>query len=102
MASAYIRGYQDHGMLATAKHYPGRGDVDLLPDSEYLINRKPAHRVENEDLLAFKKAIDAGVTFIMSEHIEVPSITDARLYRRAPARLSPPTGFESDWDSRGF
>ena len=76
MASAYIRGYQDHGMLATAKHYPGRGDVDLLPDSEYLINRKPAHRVENEDLLAFKKAIDAGVTFIMSEHIEVPSITD--------------------------
>ena len=76
MASAYIRGYQDHGMLATAKHYPGRGDVDLLPDSDYLINRKPSLRVESQDLLAFKKAIDAGVTFIMSEHIEVPSITD--------------------------
>ncbi len=76
MASAYIRGYQDNGMLATAKHYPGRGDVDLLVDSEYLINRKPAARVEVEDLAAFKRAIDAGVTFVMSEHIEVPSITD--------------------------
>jgi beta-N-acetylhexosaminidase len=75
MAAAYIRGYQENGMLATAKHYPGRGDVDML-DDEFLINRKPADRVEAEDLAAFRKAIDAGVTFVMSEHIIIPSITD--------------------------
>jgi beta-N-acetylhexosaminidase len=75
MAAAYIRGYQENGMLATAKHYPGRGDVDILED-EFLVNRKPRERVEAEDLRAFQKAIDAGVTFIMSEHIQIPSITD--------------------------
>lgn len=76
MAGAYIRGYQEHGMLATAKHYPGRGDVELIPGTEFTINRKPAEQVEREDLLAFKKAIDAGVAFIMSEHIAVPSLTN--------------------------
>ena len=74
MAGAYIRGYQENGMLATAKHYPGRGEVELIAGTEYTINRKPADRVEAEDFLAFKKAIDAGVAYVMSEHIAVPSV----------------------------
>jgi beta-N-acetylhexosaminidase len=76
MAGAYIRGYQENGMLATAKHFPGRGEVELIPGTEYTINRKPAPRVEAEDFLAFKKAIDAGVAYVMSEHIAVPSLAD--------------------------
>jgi beta-N-acetylhexosaminidase len=73
MAGAYIRGYQENGMLATAKHYPGRGEVRLIEGTEYTINPKPVERVEAEDFLAFKKAIDAGVAYVMSEHISVPS-----------------------------
>ncbi len=76
MAGAYIRGYQENGMLATAKHYPGRGDVELIPGTEFTINNKPADRVEAEDFYAFKLAIDAGVTYVMSEHIAIPSVTD--------------------------
>jgi len=76
MAGATIRGYQENGMLATAKHYPGRGEVELIPGTEYTINRKSAARVEAEDFLAFKKAIDAGVAYVMSEHIAVPSVAD--------------------------
>lgn len=76
MAGAYIKGYQENGMLATAKHYPGRGDVELIPGTEFTINKKAAEQVEAEDFLAFKKAIEAGVTYIMSEHIAIPSVTD--------------------------
>lgn len=76
MAGAYIRGYQENGMLATAKHYPGRGDVELIPGTEFTINNKAAAQVEQEDLRAFKTAIDAGVAFVMSEHIAVPSLTN--------------------------
>lgn len=76
LAGAYIRGYQEHGMLATAKHYPGRGDVDLVAGTPFIINRKPAGQVEREDLRAFRHAIDAGVAFVMSEHIAIPSIAD--------------------------
>jgi beta-N-acetylhexosaminidase len=73
MAKAYIRGYQENGMLATAKHFPGRGEVRLIDGTEYTINPKPAERVEAEDFRAFKAAIDAGVAYVMSEHIAVPS-----------------------------
>ena len=75
MAAAYIRGYQENGMLATAKHYPGRGDVEILED-EFLLNRKPGARVEAEDLRAFRSAIESGVAFVMSEHIAIPALTD--------------------------
>jgi beta-N-acetylhexosaminidase len=74
LAAAYIRGYQENGMLATAKHFPGRGDVQIL-DDEFLLNPKPAAEVEAEDLRAFRSAIDAGVAFVMSEHITIPALT---------------------------
>ena len=61
-------------MFATAKHYPGRGDVEILED-EFLRNSKPAARVEAEDLRAFGSAIDSGVAFVMSEHITIPALT---------------------------
>ena len=50
--------------------------MELIPGTEFTVNNKPADRVEEEDFLAFKKAIDAGVTYIMSEHIAIPSVTD--------------------------
>ena len=76
LVRAYIRGYMEKGMLTTAKHFPGRGNVSA--DSNHpgfsTIDR-PAAAIENEEMAAFKKAIEAGVPFIMTEHISVPSIT---------------------------
>lgn len=76
MAAAYIRGYRDGGMIATAKHFPGRGDVDAIPGTKFFANNKPADRVEADEFAAFKAAIDAGVVYIMTEHVAVPSVTD--------------------------
>jgi len=74
LAGAYIKGYQENGMLATAKHYPGRGDVELIPGTEFTINNKPPDKIEAEDFAAFRKAFEAGVAFVMSEHIAIPSL----------------------------
>ncbi len=76
MAGGYIRGYQENGMLATAKHYPGRGDVELIPGTEFTVNTKSAEAVVAEDFRAFQKAFEADVTYVMSEHIAVPSVTE--------------------------
>ena len=76
LSAAVVRGYQENGMLATAKHYPGRGDVELIPGTEFTVNRKPAERVIAEDLAAFEGAIQAGVAFVMSEHIAVPALSE--------------------------
>ena len=99
LAGAYIRGYQDHGMLATAKHYPGRGDVELIPGTEYTINRKPPGQLEREDFLAFRHAIDADVAFVMSEHIVVPSVTDGS---DLPASVEPTLATEWLRNRLGF
>jgi beta-N-acetylhexosaminidase len=77
MVQAYVRGFHENGMLTSAKHFPGRGDIDLMPGNPpWTWIDKPAEAVEEEDFLAFKHAIDAGVDFVMSEHIAVPSVTD--------------------------
>ena len=77
MVRAYVRGYHDNGMLTTAKHFPGRGDVKAMPDYPgWQWNPKPVAAVETQEFAAFRHAIEAGVDFVMSEHIAIPSVTD--------------------------
>jgi beta-N-acetylhexosaminidase len=77
MIRAYIKGYQENGMLTTAKHFPGRGDSVPMPDYPgFSFLNKPAADVEAQEFRGFKNAIEGGVTFIMTEHIAVPSVTD--------------------------
>ena len=81
MVRAYVRGYQENGMLTTAKHFPGRGDIVPFPSFPgFSFNDKPAEEVEGGEFRAFKHAIDAGVTFVMSEHIAVPSVTGGSVF----------------------
>lgn len=76
LVRAYVRGYHDSGMLATAKHFPGRGDARLTPGfPKFRHIDKPAKDVEDQEFRAFKHAIDAGVNYVMTEHIAVPSVT---------------------------
>ena len=74
IAGAFIRGCQDNGMLATAKHFPGHGDTDL--DSHILLPVIAADRdrLERVELLPFRKAIEAGVGAVMIAHLVVPAL----------------------------
>lgn len=77
MVKAYVHGYHDHGMLTSAKHFPGRGDVRNMPRNPgWAWIDKPAAAVEAQEFRAFKSGIDAGVDFVMTEHIAVPSVAD--------------------------
>lgn len=77
MVRAYVRGYHENGMLTSAKHFPGRGDVRNMPQNPgWAWIDKPAAEVESEEFAAFRAGIDAGVDFVMTEHIAVPSVTD--------------------------
>ncbi len=77
LVRAYVRGYHEHGLLTSAKHFPGRGDVRDFPEHPgWAWIDKPAAEVESQEFAAFKHGIDAGVDFVMTEHIAVPSVTD--------------------------
>ena len=74
LGTAMIRGYQQGGVLATAKHFPGHGDTDL--DSHVALPTV-AHdraRLDEVELLPFRAAIESGVDAIMSAHITFPVI----------------------------
>ena len=77
LVKAYVKGYHESGMLTTAKHFPGRGDIEVFPEfPQFRFINKPADEVESQEFRAFKLAVDAGVDFVMSEHIAVPSVTE--------------------------
>ncbi len=74
-AVAQLRGLQEHGMLATAKHFPGHGDVSSDTHLAPYILRLDTARLDSVELVPFRAAIQAGVAAVMSAHIAVPALT---------------------------
>ena len=75
-AVALIKGLQEGGIAASAKHFPGRGNsgTDAHDVLEVLdMDKKRMHEVE---LFPFKAAIDAGVKAIMTGHSVYPAYDD--------------------------
>ena len=74
LAAAFIRGCQENGMMATAKHFPGHGDT--AQDSHTLLPSIDAgrERLDAVELYPFRKAIEAGVSAVMIAHLQVPSL----------------------------
>jgi beta-N-acetylhexosaminidase len=72
--AAFIRGARAHGMLTTAKHFPGHGDTDT--DSHLGVARVGGDlaRLRDVELKPFQSAISAGVDSIMVAHLAVPAL----------------------------
>jgi len=86
MGVAMIQAYQDSGVIATAKHFPGHGDTNL--DSHTVlprVDRDLAH-LEGMELVPFRAAIGAGVDAIMTAHVVFPALDPTP---DRPATLSP-------------
>jgi beta-N-acetylhexosaminidase len=82
-SAAFVRGLQEAGVAACAKHFPGHGDTSV--DSHHdipLIDRDRA-ALDACELLPFRAAIRAGVRAVMTGHLLVPAYDDT-----LPATLS--------------
>jgi beta-N-acetylhexosaminidase len=77
MTRAYVRGVQEGGMIATAKHFPGHGDTASDTHLGLALIEHPRSRLDVLDLPPFRAAIDAGVGAVMSSHIAVPALDPA-------------------------
>ncbi len=71
---AFIRGMQDHGMLATAKHFPGHGDTEQNSHLELARVDVSRARLNQVELPPFQAAIDAGVRGVMTFHGDLPAL----------------------------
>ena len=79
MVAAEVRGLQDHGMLATAKHFPGHGDTGTDSHLALPVISADWPRLDSVELVPFRSAIAAGVKVVMSAHIALPGIDPGAL-----------------------
>ncbi|MEZ5148509.1 MAG: glycoside hydrolase family 3 N-terminal domain-containing protein [Bacteroidales bacterium] len=71
---AYMKGLQDGGIIATAKHFPGHGDTDS--DSHYtlpVINHS-RERLDSIEFYPFKRLIAEGLDATMVAHLYIPAL----------------------------
>jgi beta-N-acetylhexosaminidase len=78
LVAAAIRGIQEHGMLATAKHFPGHGDTGTDSHIALPVITATWPRFDTLELVPFRAAIAAGVTAVMSAHIALPGLDSGR------------------------
>lgn len=79
LGNAYIKGLQESGTAATAKHFPGHGDTAVdshlgLPEVPHDINR-----LKKVELYPFQQAMDAGIDAVMTAHVTFPKIDDTKV-----------------------
>lgn len=82
--TAFMRGVQDAGVIACAKHFPGHGDTSVDSHLGLPVLEHDMDRLREIELVPFKTLINAGVQSVMLGHLLVKSI-DAH----NPASLSP-------------
>ena len=86
LGSALVRGLQEHGMIATGKHFPGHGDTDRNSHLTLPTITATRARLDSVELVPFRAAINAGMGAIMTAHIALPAVLGDS---STPATLSP-------------
>lgn len=86
MVSAYVRGAQDGGIIATLKHFPGHGDTQEDSHMKLPVLLFDRQRLDAMELVPFKAGIAAGAGAVMTSHIALPRIDPTG----RPATLSAP------------
>jgi beta-N-acetylhexosaminidase len=71
---AYMKGMQDAGIMACAKHFPGHGDVDVDSHLDLPVINKTMKQLDSMELVPFRAIFDAGVGSVMIAHLFIPSI----------------------------
>ena len=71
---AYMKGMQDAGIMACAKHFPGHGDVDVDSHFDLPVINKSMSELSTLELKPFEALFNAGVGSVMIAHLYIPAI----------------------------
>ena len=80
---ATVRGYQDAGVVATIKHFAGRGDSATDAHDVLDVCRGDLKRMREVELVTFQAGVDAGSKALMTAHTIYPAFD-----KELPATLS--------------
>jgi beta-glucosidase-like glycosyl hydrolase/CubicO group peptidase (beta-lactamase class C family) len=86
-AIAYMKGMQDNGIMAVAKHFPGHGDTDVDSHLDLPSIYQPYKRLDSLELYPFRELMKEGLGGMMIAHLNIPALdTTSNL----PSSLSRP------------
>ncbi len=86
LATAAIKGYQDGGLLATTKHFPGHGNTATDSHSHLGVVSSNADEFESIELLPYKETLrHAKPSAVMTAHLWIKAVDRDTI----PATLSP-------------
>ncbi len=72
--TAYMKGMQEVGIMATGKHFPGHGDVAVDSHFDLPVINKTRLQLDSLELYPFRELIKAGIGSMMIAHLYIPSI----------------------------
>jgi beta-glucosidase-like glycosyl hydrolase/CubicO group peptidase (beta-lactamase class C family) len=70
----YMKGMQDHQIMACGKHFPGHGDTDVDSHADMPKINHSYERLDSLELYPFRALINKGIKSMMVAHIEIPSL----------------------------
>lgn len=70
----YMKGMQDVGVMACAKHFPGHGDVSVDSHLDLPVINKSMAQLDSLELYPFKQIFAAGISSVMLGHLYIPAI----------------------------
>ncbi|MBL0181246.1 MAG: serine hydrolase [Chitinophagaceae bacterium] len=76
-AIQYMKGMQDNGVMACAKHFPGHGDVSVDSHLDLPVINKSMAQLEALELYPFRQIFKAGIGSVMVAHLYIPAIDTA-------------------------
>ncbi len=86
----YMKGMQDNGVMACAKHFPGHGDVSVDSHLDLPVINKSIAELDSLEFYPFRKIFDAGIGSVMLAHLYIPAIdaTSNRATSLSPANVN--------------
>jgi beta-N-acetylhexosaminidase len=73
----YMKGMQDVGVMACAKHFPGHGDVAVDSHYDLPVINKSMEQLDSLELYPFRQLVNAGIGSVMVAHLSIPAIDSA-------------------------
>lgn len=74
--AAYVRGIRSAGVLATLKHFPGKGDAAVDSHFGLPVIDHDRDRLDQVELVPFRAGMAADADLVMTGHFAIPGMTE--------------------------
>jgi beta-N-acetylhexosaminidase len=84
--AAFVSGIRSAGVLATVKHFPGKGNAQVDSHFGLPVIAHNRARLDQMELVPFLAGLEAGADLVMTGHFAIPGLTERD---DLPSTLSP-------------